>query len=64
MLNNNQVSAEIINTIAGSFGLASTAPLTALMAGLILPGNTKRQKKKTGTEKFRIQSLKNKYKNL
>ena len=32
-------------TIAGSFGLASTAPLTALMAGLILPGNTKRQKK-------------------
>ena len=45
ILNNNQVSAEIINTIAGSFGLASTAPLTALMAGLILPGNTKRQKK-------------------
>ncbi|MDD6296167.1 MAG: YibE/F family protein [Treponema sp.] len=45
ILNNNQVSAEIINTIAGSFGLASTAPLTALMAGLILPGNSKRQKK-------------------
>ena len=46
MLNNNQVSAEIINTIAGSFGLASTAPLTALMAGLKMPGNTKRQKKR------------------
>ncbi len=36
ILNNNQVAAEIINTIAGSFGLASTAPFTAFLAGVIL----------------------------
>lgn len=41
ILNNNQVAAEIINTIAGSFGLASTAPFTALMAGVILAGRKK-----------------------
>lgn len=33
ILNNNVVASEIINTIAGSFGLAMTAPLTALIAG-------------------------------
>lgn len=36
ILNNNQVAAEIVNTIAGSFGLASTAPFTAFLAGIIL----------------------------
>lgn len=36
ILNNNVVSAEIINTIAGSFGLAMTAPFTAFMAGTFL----------------------------
>ncbi len=36
ILNNNQVAAEIINTIAGSFGLATTAPFTAFLAGIIL----------------------------
>lgn len=36
ILNNNIVASEIINTIAGSFGLASTAPFTALMSGIIL----------------------------
>ena len=36
ILNNNVVSAEIINTIAGSFGLAMTAPLTAAIAGTVL----------------------------
>ena len=41
ILNNNQVASEIINTIAGSFGLASTAPFTALMAGVILAGRKK-----------------------
>ena len=41
ILNNNQVASEIINTIAGSFGLASTAPFTALMAGMILAGRKK-----------------------
>ncbi|MGN0739750.1 MAG: YibE/F family protein [Treponema sp.] len=41
ILNNNQVAAEIINTIAGSFGLASTAPFTALMSGVILAGRKK-----------------------
>ncbi len=36
ILNNNVVSAEIINTIAGSFGLAMTAPFTAVIAGIIM----------------------------
>ncbi len=36
ILNNNQVAAEIINTVAGSFGLAATAPFTAFLAGTIL----------------------------
>ena len=36
ILNNNVVAAEIINTIAGSFGLAMTAPLTAFISGLLL----------------------------
>ncbi len=36
ILNNNQVAAEIINTVAGSFGLAATAPFTAFLAGIIL----------------------------
>ena len=35
ILNNNIVAAEIINTIAGSFGLAMTAPLTAVIAGTL-----------------------------
>ncbi|MBQ0051876.1 MAG: ATP-binding cassette domain-containing protein [Treponema sp.] len=38
ILNNNVVTSEIINTIAGSFGLAMTAPLTALIAGTVLTG--------------------------
>ncbi|MCR5762371.1 MAG: YibE/F family protein [Treponema sp.] len=40
ILNNNIVAAEIINTIAGSFGLAMTAPLTALIAGTLLTKKT------------------------
>lgn len=36
ILNNNQVAGEIINTIAGSFGLATTAPFTAVLSGTIL----------------------------
>ncbi len=36
ILNNNIVSAEIINTIAGSFGLVMTAPFTAVIAGTII----------------------------
>jgi uncharacterized membrane protein len=36
IFNNNVVASEIINTVAGSFGLASTAPFTALVSGLIL----------------------------
>lgn len=45
ILNNNQVAAEIINTIAGSFGLAATAPFTAVLSGIILT------KKKSPTSK-------------
>ncbi len=41
ILNNNVVAAEIINTVAGSFGLASTAPFTAFMSGIILTKKTK-----------------------
>lgn len=40
ILNNNVVAAEIITTIAGSFGLAATAPFTALLAGFILTNKT------------------------
>ncbi len=36
ILNNNMVCAEIMNTIAGSFGLAMTAPLTAVIAGIVI----------------------------
>lgn len=36
ILNNNIVASEIINTIAGSFGLAVTAPLTAFISGILL----------------------------
>lgn len=36
ILNNNVVASEIINTVAGSFGLAMTAPLTAVIAGFVL----------------------------
>ena len=36
ILNNNLVASEIINTVAGSFGLASTAPFTALVAGFMI----------------------------
>lgn len=39
ILNNNVVASEIINTIAGSFGLAMTAPLTAVIAGTLLTEN-------------------------
>jgi uncharacterized membrane protein len=38
ILNYKYVAAEIINTIVGSFGLATTAPFTALLAGLLLAG--------------------------
>lgn len=43
ILNNNQVAAEIINTVAGSFGLATTAPFTAFLAGMILAKNSKKR---------------------
>lgn len=36
ILNNNIVASEIINTIAGSFGLALTAPLSAFISGFML----------------------------
>ncbi len=37
ILNNNVVASEIINTVAGSFDLAMTAPLTAFFSGVLLP---------------------------
>ena len=38
IFNYKYVSAEILHTIVGSFGLVTTAPLTALMAGMLLAG--------------------------
>jgi len=35
MLNTNFLSAEILNTLVGSFGLVTVAPFTALAGGLI-----------------------------
>ncbi len=43
ILNNNMVSAQIINTVAGSFGLATAAPFTAVCAGVILARGGKKQ---------------------
>ena len=37
MLNYNFIAAEIIDTVAGSFGLVTAAPFTALIAGFIIP---------------------------
>lgn len=47
ILNNNLVASEIINTVAGSFGLASTAPFTALVAGTVC---VRRKRKTTGKQ--------------
>lgn len=38
IFNYKYVSAEILHTLVGSFGLVTTAPLTALMAGMLLTG--------------------------
>ena len=54
ILNSNLVAAEIINTVAGSFGLASTAPFTALVAGLLLTKKNKKNVKKTLQESNQI----------
>jgi len=35
VLNLNYVSSEILNTVVGSFGLVLTAPLTAIIAGIL-----------------------------
>lgn len=37
ILNYKRIAAEIIDTIVGSFGLATTAPFTAVLSGFILP---------------------------
>lgn len=37
ILNYKRIASQIIDTVVGSFGLATTAPFTALLAGLILP---------------------------
>lgn len=45
ILNNNLVASEIINTVAGSFGLASTAPFTALVAGTVIARKEQKEQK-------------------
>ena len=42
ILNYKYVAAEMIHTVIGSFGLVTVAPCTALWAGLVLVGKTKR----------------------
>jgi uncharacterized membrane protein len=41
ILNLKYVSAEILHTIVGSFGLVTVAPLTALISGTLLAGGKK-----------------------
>ncbi len=41
ILNYKYVSAEILHTIVGSFGLVAVAPFTALMSGVLLAGKRK-----------------------
>ncbi len=45
IFNYKYVSAEILDTIVGSFGLVSVAPLTAVCAGILLNKKTKKRKK-------------------
>jgi len=41
ILNSNYISAEILHTIVGSLGLVLTAPLTAVVGGLVYGGKSK-----------------------
>lgn len=43
ILNYKYVAAEVLDTVVGSFGLVTVAPLTALMAGLLLTRRKKRR---------------------
>ena len=45
ILNYKYVSAEILDTVVGSFGLVTVAPFTALAAGIILTHKGKKDKK-------------------
>ena len=38
ILNYKYIAAEIIHTVAGSFGIVAVAPVTAVAAGLLLTG--------------------------
>lgn len=44
ILNYKYVSAEILDTIVGSFGLVTVAPFTALTSGILLTGKKKRER--------------------
>ncbi len=43
MLNYKYVASEIIDTIVGSFGLVTVAPLTAITSGLLLTRDKSRK---------------------
>lgn len=45
IFNYKYVSAEILHTLVGSFGLVTTAPLTALTAGMLLTGESHTKEK-------------------
>ncbi|MGQ9556077.1 MAG: YibE/F family protein [Anaerolineae bacterium] len=49
LLNTNYVSAEILKTVVGSFGLVTVAPFTAIMGGLIFVGLKPREELATVT---------------
>ena len=44
ILNYKYVASEILDTIAGSFGLVTVAPFTALVAGMFLAGKKNTEK--------------------
>lgn len=50
ILNYKYVSAEILDTVVGSFGLVTVAPFTALTSGILLTAKKKRESKIPQTE--------------
>lgn len=52
IFNYKYVSAEILHTLVGSFGLVTTAPLTALTAGMLLAGKKKSVTERSGQKPY------------
>lgn len=58
ILNYKYVAAEIIHTVAGSFGIVAVAPVTAVAAGLLLTGKRSAEDKNESETKIEIESEK------